>query len=227
PSYKVDVRTRYSEILVLGRYGGGKDGRGRVIGRAIDDEIVALLNPNEADRADGGKRKKPFVVHDKHVATIEQANFLAKRRLAETRRQSFTLDYKVAGHTTDALSGNKRLIWQPDTVVFVEDEELGINEPMYITNCKYSRTPQTNTVISVIRPSYLVFAEEDFDRVPPVPKPAVRKGTFWRPEWVEDPRVGNLKVLKWRDVDGKLKDAQSDDTLFLTARPGTAVVPQE
>lgn len=160
PSFKHNTSNRYTECLVYHRTGGGKHGRSKASGRFVDEEMVAILNPDPADRADGGKRKKLLVVKDQQSKTIQQANYLARRKIVESRRNGWQLSYTVSGHSAPALRGGGRVIWQPDTVVHVIDEELGIDGPMYVESVKFSRTPQTNTRIRLMRCEDLLFAEE-------------------------------------------------------------------
>lgn len=231
PTFKRSVRTRPSEVRVLGRGGGGKDGRGRIIGRAFDDEIIALLNPNEADRADGGKRQQVEVVVDKKVKTKAQAEFLARRKLAEFRRQNFSLEIKVLGHTTVGLGGGDRIPWLPDTTVYYMDDEFGFDGPMYIANCKYVKSPQTYTVLTLMPPHYLVFAEEDFDTIPqPKAAKTAGKGGFpwiqredWRDEYEPDWDSRFEKPTPKPTTQQRLKEEQlnKDYTQYFQPQPST------
>jgi prophage tail gpP-like protein len=192
PSFSWDSTKRYTECLVTGRSGGGKDGRGTIVGRAFDPEMIELLNPEEADRADGGKRTKELIINDKTVRTVQQAEFLARRKIAESRRTGWKLSYTVAGHTAPAITGGGMAVWQPDTVVHVVDDQLGIDGPMYIESCDYRRLPHTLTQLNLMRIEDLVFATEDLDNPP---KLARRKG-------VANVRVGKTKAFRvesmWR-----------------------------
>lgn len=199
PDFSRGVKARYTEFQVMGRKGSGKGGRGSAFSRQIDQEMVALLNPLEADRADGGKRKKVETYHDDKVKTPAQAAFLALRKMAESRRNSFSLSYTVSGHTVDAISGGGRLVWQPDTTVHVVDDELGIDGPMYISNCQFSRDIQGKTItkLALGRCEDLLFGEEDL-LAPPrtvAKKGIVRrvvKEEFKAVFWQKDPTWGNL-----------------------------------
>jgi prophage tail gpP-like protein len=201
PKYFRDITQRFTEVHIYGRSGGGKDGRGRIFGKAVDEEMIAILNPDGS-----GQRKKIFVFSDKHVKTKEQADFLARRKMAEQRRAGFHLEYTVSGHTTPSLSGTGRIPWQPDTIVHVFDETLGINEPMWIESCTYKRTPHTTTTLNLIRTSDLVFAEEDFDTLPKAKVRKIRQGKTEVAVWVRDNNHINLEVAApaWQDKDGKL-----------------------
>jgi prophage tail gpP-like protein len=186
PSFTYDATKRFSECRVMGRSGGGKNGRGQVLARAFDQEMIELLNPEPTDQADGGTRKKPMIIKDDKVRTPEQAAFLARRKIAESRRNGWSLSYTVVGHTAPALSGGGRVIWQPDTVVHVVDDDLGIDGPMYVESLVYKRVPQATTEVHLMRIEDLLFAEEDVDNPPK--KLAKKKG-------VANVRVGKTEVF--------------------------------
>jgi prophage tail gpP-like protein len=199
PEFQRTVVPRFSEFHVTGRKGSGEDGRGKAFSRQIDEEMVALLNPNEGDRANGGKRKRIKIHRDDKIKTPAQATFLALRKLAESRRNGFSLAYTIAGHTLQALTGGGRLVLQPETVIHVVDEELGIDAPMYIDGCRYPRGPQCTTRLHLTRCEDLLFGEEDLFAVPPAAKKGlVRMGRteVFRPKWVKDPNWGDLPTLR-------------------------------
>lgn len=207
PSFTHDVQHRYSVCEVHGRGGGGKDGHGKVIASHYDEEMIALLNPNPADRANGGKREKPLIIRDEKVRTVEQAKFLARRKIAESRRHGWRLTYRVAGHTVEALKGGGRIVWQPDTVVEVIDDELGIEGPMYVESVRYTRNPQTVTELHLLRIEDLVFAEEDFEAQKKGQRPRLRERrgvTVFDREldrrfigsWRKNPVWGNVPIYR-------------------------------
>lgn len=200
PEWRRDSAPRYSEYHVMGRKGSGANGRGEAFKRQIDDEIVALLNPDPADRADGGKLRKIKTYRDDKVKTTEQAAFLALRKMAEARRNALTLRYTIAGHTLPALSGGGRLVVQPDTIAHVIDDDRGIDGPMYIADCKYSNQPEGKTVLEVMRCEDLLYGEEDLLTPPRTvsKKGLVRIGRteVFHPRWVKDPNWGNLPTLR-------------------------------
>lgn len=214
PQFSRDATKRFTEIKVLGRAGGGKGGRGRISARVFDAEMIEVLNPNPADRADGGKRRKPEIIYDDKVKTTEQAQFLARRKLAESRRNGWSLTYTVAGHTAPALVGGGRAVWQPDTVVEVIDEHLGIEGLMWIESVEYSRTPYTTSKIHVMRIEDLLFAEEDFDSPPKLKKKganAIRMGKTEKLIWKADPQMGGLPTAHIQSADGRIRGATGDD----------------
>jgi prophage tail gpP-like protein len=199
PDWSRSTRQRYSEFHVLGRKGTGANGRGKAESKKFDEEMIALLNPNPADRANGGKRTKLQPYTDDKVKTPEQAAFLCLRKIAESRRNSFHLTYKVSGHTAPAMSGGGSIVWQPDIVVHVVDDELGIDEPMYVEDCKYGRTPDSWTQVKLLRCEDLIFGEEDLLAPPPRPKKSllrIGRTEVFRPKWVKDPNWGGLPTLR-------------------------------
>lgn len=225
PKYWRDATKRYTECQVYGRAGGGKDGRGRISGRFIDQEMVEILNPNEADQADGGKRKKPMILYDKVIRTTKQAEFLAKRKIAESRREGFHLSYRLAGHMAPALAGGGYLVWQPDTVVHVYDEELGIDSPMYLESVGYSRIPHTTTDVTLLRPGDLMFAEEDLT-LPAVKSPRVRQGRTEKFEWRKGPGYHNVSSAYWQQSDGTYVAATAGDFEEIPGLGRAASVPE-
>jgi hypothetical protein len=210
PEWNRSIRDRYTEFNVLGRKGSGTGGRGTASSRIFDQEMIALLNPLEADRANGGTRRKVKIYRDDKVKTPAQAAFLALRKMAESRRNGCSLTYPVSGHTVDALRGGGRLVWQPDTVVYVDDQELGIEGPMYIDSVDYARSPKCTTRLNLTRCEDLLFGEEDLLAPPRLApkKGLVRMGRteVFRVEWVKDPTWGGLPTAKFVKTDWN-KDA--------------------
>jgi prophage tail gpP-like protein len=196
PEFQRDSKARYSEFHVMGRKGSGTGGRGQAFSKQVDQEMADLL------KANGITTPKIKIYRDDKVKTPAQAAFLALRKMAESRRNGFSLSYNIPGHTLPALSGGGRLVVQPDTVVHVVDEELGIDGPMYLDDCKYGRLPQSGTRLSFTRCEDLLFGEEDL-LTPPrtvAKQGLVRIGhtRVFRPNWVKDPNWGNLPT--WRGV---------------------------
>jgi prophage tail gpP-like protein len=66
------------------------------------------------------------VVYDDDAKTPKDAEYIAKRTIAESIRDNWTLNYTVSGLTTPGLlDKGKMLIWTPNTCVRVYHEELG------------------------------------------------------------------------------------------------------
>jgi prophage tail gpP-like protein len=155
--YKNDTTGRHAEYVVLGRAGGGEDGRRRVVGRFVDDEMK------------GWGFTKRFVRVDKDAKSDAQATYLARRAAAEARRKGWTLRYTVRGHTAPVLRDpSMRAVWAPDTVVRVLDDEHGISGDFWVEGVTFrgSSSHGTTTELTLMRPEDLVFGEGEFDAGP-------------------------------------------------------------
>jgi prophage tail gpP-like protein len=144
-SYRNDTVSRYSHAIIYGRGGGKKAGRAKSRGAETDDEMVSW------------GFYKPLVVRDANVSNTEQASYLAARKLAEARRHGWVLEYTVSGHTTPSLVGGGRAVWTPDTVVTIEDDELGLHGDYYLERVDFRRGPETTTRLKLMRPMDLIF----------------------------------------------------------------------
>ncbi len=147
--FKNDTAHRFSEAIVYSRGGGKKFGRTTSSGAFVDDEMFNL----------GFKR--PLVLKDAHVTNSEQAQFYARRKLAETRRAGWQLSYTLSGHTTPSLIGGARAVWAVDTIVEVDDQEFGLQGPFYIESVEFMRGPHTTTTLTLQRPEDLVFGSDE------------------------------------------------------------------
>lgn len=139
---------RFSEVLIFARGGGGKTGRTTSQAKYEDSEMQ------------GWGFDRPFVVRDHKCANAKQAEYLARRKMAESRRAGFTLVYTVAGHTFPALGTGERAVWTPDTVIDVDDDEFNLHGSFYLEQVAFRRNPQTTTELTLLRPEDLVFAED-------------------------------------------------------------------
>lgn len=160
-SFSHDTTQRHSECIVYGAALGGKEGASAAEGRFIDDEMVALLNPLEADRANGGTVKLIKTLRDKEVKSNAHAMNLARREIAEERRNAWKLSYTIGGHHLSELGGDKLIAPMPDTIVDVEDDDLGVYGPMYIEGVTFIGEPgATRTKIDVLRVEDVFFRNE-------------------------------------------------------------------
>lgn len=142
-----ETTPRHSSFEVhMRRGGGGKDTRTKGFQVVVDGEMVAL------------GYDRPLCFKDEKCKTIAQAEFLARRRMCETRRRGWSLVYTVSGHSTIGIDGT-RVVWCQDTLVEVEDEELGIRGTFYVSDVELSANPHKQTKIHLMRPSDLVFGE--------------------------------------------------------------------
>ena len=146
-----NIAHRYTKAVVYGRAGGRKFGRKKLRGEYVDAEMSALL---------GGDDGKQIVYHEPDVDSVKAAEFVARWQIAEANRTSWTLSYTVAGHTTVGMNGEFPVVWTPDTVVEVDDDEIGIQGRFYISEVTFNRGPQTTTDLTLMRPQDLVFGED-------------------------------------------------------------------
>ena len=145
-SYEDDTTRRVSEVVIYCRNGTRKSGRGKLHGGHIDQEMVDL----------GIDRVKTY--RDVNVTTPKEAEFYARRKIAEINRASFHLSYTFSGHSAPALYGGTSII-TPDCIAHIKDDEFGIDEPMYIESVEYKSPPQTTTV-TLMRLKDLIFGAD-------------------------------------------------------------------
>lgn len=150
--YDLDVSGRHSEVVIYGRGGGRVLGRVKAKGSFEDEEMQLVY----------GYTMRPMVHRDVHVHSPAEATFFARRKLAEERRNGWRLEYTVAGHTLPFFgNGNVRAVIVPDTVVSVDDDELGLRDNYYIETVVRRRAPQTTTSMRLMRIEDLLFATPD------------------------------------------------------------------
>lgn len=156
PRHRNEATGRHARYVVYGRGGGGPAGRSKTRGEYVDDEMVAW------------GFSKTWCVVDDDAKTKGQAQFLARRRCAEARRQGWELVYTVAGHRAPVIGADGRAggrqygIWAPDVVVDVQDDELGIHGPHWIEGVTFrgdGKSDGTTTEITLMRPEDLVFGD--------------------------------------------------------------------
>lgn len=141
---------RHSKATVHGRTGKGKKGRNRFFGEFEDPEMIAF------------GFQKTIVEYDDDVKSDVEAEYLARRRIAEQRRSGWQLEYTVSGHRVESLFGQGLVVWAPDTIVRVDDEELNLHGEYYVEAVTFARSPETTTRLTLMRPEDLVFAEKLF-----------------------------------------------------------------
>jgi prophage tail gpP-like protein len=138
---------RYSRCTTHARSGGRKSGRKKVFAEFVDQEMVGW------GYVDG------ISIRDVNVDSPTRGEFLARRKIAESRRHGWKLAYKVMGHTTGAITGGKA-VWAPDTMVEVDDDDLGIQGNYYIESVEFSRGGDgAFSWLELMRLEDLVFAE--------------------------------------------------------------------
>lgn len=115
-----------------------------------------------------------FVQYDSDAKTPSEAEYVAKRKVADARRDSWSLWYTLSGHTTPALFDSSRmLIWTPDTCALVVDEPLGdllgensqfsTGQECFVETVELNRNPQTTARIRVMRKQDLYYLGESSD----------------------------------------------------------------
>ena len=146
-TFSNDTTHRFSQVVIFARNGGRKYGHNHTNGKYVDLEMSQL----------GFNRRR--VYRDTSVANEEEATFYARKKIAEINRASWKLTYIISGHTAPLYNiPVERGVVVPDTVARVDDDELDIHENLYIESVEYKSPPRT-TIITMMRPSDLVFGE--------------------------------------------------------------------
>jgi len=153
-----DTSTRFSKIVVHFRSGGGDQPRTRAFGQADDFEIGKVLEIT-----------RPCVIQDHKCKSLVQADYLARRKLAESRRNGWSLTYTVAGHTTIGITGD-RMVWAIDTIVDVDDDVLNISDKFYVEGVRFIGAPEKRTELHLMRLEDLLFGDPEQGPVDTVPK---------------------------------------------------------
>lgn len=175
--FSIDTANRHSEFIVYGLGGGGKQGPSRVTAKFIDDEMVEYLNPDPADRADGGKVKRRQSFRDRKIRSVTEAHSLAVRHICDERREGWHLAYSYMGHSIVGVDGKQRVLPAPDTVLMVDDQELGINGPMWVHEVAFDGTSSsTTTKVQLMRTEDVMF---DTEAIVASTKGARPKKTEW------------------------------------------------
>lgn len=144
-----DATHRFSEAVIFTRVGGRKHGRGIIKGGFVDAEMEAL----------GFKRKRVF--RDVNVQSEAQAEFYARRKIAEANRSGNSLRYTLKGHTAPSMVGGGRAVIIPDTVALIDDVENDLHRNWYVESCTYQGGEATTTTIEMMRNEDLVFGKDD------------------------------------------------------------------
>lgn len=150
-SYTNDTAGRFSHYTVRGRGGGGTDSTGavrkQIEGTYIDQEMVNL----------------GLIKHWSHVDSIAKtskgAEYLARRMAAEKARAGWRLSYTLRGLSWPTIAGGMA-IWCRDAVVDVQDDELDIHGPMWISEVAPSGGDKTTTTITLHKPDHQVYGDE-------------------------------------------------------------------
>lgn len=146
-SFTNDTTLRFSEVVVFARGTGRKHGHNHTHGGFVDEEMLAL----------GIQQRR--VYRDAAVTSEKEAEFYARKKIAEANRAAWKLQYVISGHSAPLMNEpGKRGVIAPDMVARVDDDDLGIHQNLYIEAVSY-RSPPRTTVITLMRPQDLVFGE--------------------------------------------------------------------
>ena len=152
-SFTNDTTPRFASVAVYARGGGRKSGRTTATARVADEEMKRWGATEE------------LTLRDVNADTPKKAEFWARKKIAETRRQGWRLSYTVYGHTAVPIAGGAPIPWAPDTMVHVHDDKLGFDDIFYVEGVTFRSSPETTTVLDLCRPDDLVFGA----RPPPGP----------------------------------------------------------
>jgi prophage tail gpP-like protein len=148
--WRNDITHRYTSGHVYGRASGRKGGRAKTLGEFVHDETFKIF----------GGDFKPIAFRDVNVSTRAQAEFFARRKLAEFNRSAWQLQYTVSGHTAPNIITGLPSTWCPNTMVEIQDDELGIRGEYYLEEVVFSRPP-TTTTLTFMKPGDLIFKSSD------------------------------------------------------------------
>jgi prophage tail gpP-like protein len=153
PQFSDIAIQRCAHYIIYGAKGGGKGGRSKVEGRFDDQEMI-----------DAGYVETYAAKSDK-VKSIEHATFLARKMAASHRMRERSLVYPYpTGHTV-ALGRDptQRTVFAPDTVVYVRDDEHGIDSNFWVerVHMKGGKNGRS-TDLTLHYPEDLIFGDGGF-----------------------------------------------------------------
>jgi hypothetical protein len=147
-----DATHMHTAVVVYGRGGGKAVGRTKAKGFFQNQALL-----------DEGFPPTPLVMKDRNVHSNAEAAFLARRKLGEELRDGFRIEYTISGCTLPFIpaGGNNRAVVNPDTVVAVVDEHLGLEGNFYVESVTRRRSPETTTTVRLMRVEDLIFGSPD------------------------------------------------------------------
>jgi prophage tail gpP-like protein len=148
-TYRNSIVRRFTSCVVYGHGGGRNFGRSKNRGEFVDEEMVKLM----------GGDTRPLVIHDDDAKTVSNAEKLAQRKIMVANRDQWELTYVVAGHSIPGSQGSA--VWAPDTVVNVDDRELGISGTFYVESLSMRRAPDTTTTLRLMKPEHVEFGASE------------------------------------------------------------------
>jgi prophage tail gpP-like protein len=144
-------RVRTYVVYSRGGGGGGHTPHTKLFGGVEDIEMKGY----------GYNRVRSY--RDWHVKTNDEAELMARRRMAEARRRSWNLTLTVSGHRTRLYGTEELGVWRPDCMVRFESDQLDMRDTFYIETVRFSRGPNgTFTHLRLLRRQDLIFGLEDF-----------------------------------------------------------------
>jgi hypothetical protein len=156
--YVDDATHRHGLCAVWGRGGGRSAGRVKAKGQAIDGEMAAY-----SKLTGSGWATQALCCRDVNVENLQQAEFYARRRLAEERRAGWSLTYTIRGHRLENMDGTDWVVATPDTNVYVKDDEIGLDGVYYVESVERERRPETITHVRLMRLVDLIFGDSEID----------------------------------------------------------------
>jgi prophage tail gpP-like protein len=114
---------------------------------------VIVINEQYAGRYKSATAR-PLYLESPDSNTLEHLENFARREISLRQRKAFDVHYTVEGHAPEGGPP-----WTIDTIVDVDDEVLGIREPLYVLSRTFnkSRSAGTTTDLHLIRLNTLVF----------------------------------------------------------------------
>lgn len=116
------------------------------LARIIDERCVTTRQ-KLGTIGDPNKLYRFHVYEDTDAKTIEQLERSSRRRMSELLRPTLVFKCTVAGFHNPAGG-----VWAINTMLKVQDEKTGINEPMWVASRKFNFAPQT-TEMELWRPA--------------------------------------------------------------------------
>ncbi len=149
--FRNEASARVTRCDVHGRRGAGKEARSKVLGTYEDTELKEL------------GIARPFAFSDDKCTTTQQAEHLARLRVTEMRRKGWALEYVVRGHAVRGFHStqpNGLVVWSPDVLVQVDDNELEIHEVLYLEEVTLRGAPHFTTSLRFMRVDDVVFGKD-------------------------------------------------------------------
>ena len=97
---------------------------------------------------------------DAIAKTSKGAEYLARRMAAEKARAGWHLTYTLRGLSWPTIADGSLACWTRDTVVDVQDEELNIHGPHWISDVSQSGGEKTTTTITLHKPEHQLYGDE-------------------------------------------------------------------